>query len=442
MLEFDWPTWHDIIEVITLQQYNTRVVVLSTAMLGVAAGLIGTFLLLRKRSLMGDALSHATLPGVAVAFIIMVALGGTGKTLPFLLLGAGIFGVIGFASVMLIHNYTRLKDDAAMGIVLSVFFGAGVALLGIVQQMAGGSKAGLESYIYGKTASIVKADALWIGAIAVAVVLCCIAFYKELKILCFDDDYASSQGWPTFRLDLLMLGLVTLVTVIGLQAVGLILVIALLIIPPAAARFWTENLRAMLIASSIIGGVGCWLGASMSALMSDLPAGAVIVIVNAMVFVFSMIFGTKRGIFIRQLGHFQLSRKIARQHVLRAMFELREGRNVGPVRFDALLAKRSWSSAHLRRQLNALERDVMLLEEQPGQYQLTEKGRKHAARLVRNHRLWEMYLVTHADIAPSHVDRDADQIEHVLDADLIERLERLMEQKTQELKVPPSPHAV
>jgi manganese/zinc/iron transport system permease protein len=138
-MTIDLPTWADLIEVVTLRQYNTRVVVLSTAMLGVAAGLIGTFLLLRKRSLMGDALSHAMLPGVAMAFIVMVALGGSGKSLPLLLLGAGVFGVIGFASVMLIHNYTRLKDDAAMGIVLSVFFGAGVALLGIVQRQRGRS---------------------------------------------------------------------------------------------------------------------------------------------------------------------------------------------------------------------------------------------------------------------------------------------------------------
>ena len=214
------PTWGDIVEVLLLQNYNTRLVVLSTTLLGIAAGLVGSFLLLRKRSLMGDALSHATLPGVTIAFAIMVALGGDGKSLPGLLLGATISGIAGIATMLLIRNTTRLRDDVAMGFVLSVFFGIGVATLAMVSRLPGGNAAGLQSFIYGKTASMIQSDFIVIAVVAGIVSLVSLALLKEFLLLCFDDGFASSQGWPTLWLDISLLALVTAVTVIGLQAVS------------------------------------------------------------------------------------------------------------------------------------------------------------------------------------------------------------------------------
>ncbi|MDE0839605.1 MAG: metal ABC transporter permease, partial [Kiritimatiellae bacterium] len=150
----DWPSMAQLLSVLQLQDYNTRVVVIGTVLLGIAAGMIGTFMLLRKRALMGDAVSHATLPGIGIAFLVMAAHGGTGRWLPGLLLGAVISGLIGMGSVLLVRSQSRLKEDAALGIVLSVFFGLGVAILGIIQQLSLGHAAGLESFIYGKTASM------------------------------------------------------------------------------------------------------------------------------------------------------------------------------------------------------------------------------------------------------------------------------------------------
>ncbi|HKK17692.1 MAG TPA: iron chelate uptake ABC transporter family permease subunit, partial [Opitutales bacterium] len=214
-----------------MRDYNTRLVVICTMLLGCACGLMGGFLLLSKRSLMGDTLSHATLPGVGIAFIVSVALGMEGKSLPVLLLGAALSGIVGCLAVLLIRNHSRIKDDAAMGIVLSVFFGAGVAVLGLIQEIPEGSAAGLESFIYGKTASMVKGDFQVLIAVTVSVLLLSILLFKEFRLLCFDENFASAQGWPVRWLDVLLLGLVTLVTVAGLQAVGLILIIAFLITP-------------------------------------------------------------------------------------------------------------------------------------------------------------------------------------------------------------------
>jgi len=445
----------EIIQVLSLRDYNTRLVVLSTTALGVAAGLIGTFLLLRKRSLMGDALSHATLPGIVLAFMLMVSMGGSGKSLPGLLGGAAVFGLLGFGCVLLIKGTTRLKDDAAMGIVLSVFFGLGVALLGMVQDMPQGSAAGLESFIYGKTASMVYSDFVLIVGVALVVALACAALFKEFALLCFDEGFAGAQGWPVMRLDILLLVLVTAVTVIGLQAVGLILIIALLIIPPAAARFWTYDLRRLLMVGVLIGAISGWLGASISALVPRLPAGAVIVIVSAAVFVVSMFFGTARGVWVRALAHYRLTRKVGRQHLLRGMYEqleseagrvaaglTREGATGRAVAFDELLTMRSWTPRRLRGLLSAAGRGGLVQWDLTNRYRLTESGLLEAARVARNHRLWEMYLITHADIAPSHVDRDADRIEHVLAPAMIAKLEKLLETKTPGLAVPPSPHAL
>jgi manganese/zinc/iron transport system permease protein len=445
---FDWPSPAEVFRVATLQNYNTRLVVLSTMMLGIASGLMGTFLLLRKRSLMGDALSHACLPGIGLLFMVMVALGGSGKALPGLLLGATLTGVGGVALVLLIRNTSRIKDDAAMGIVLSVFFGIGVAILGMVQTMPGASAAGLEYFIYGKTASMVFQDFWLIAAVVVVVAAMSLVLLKEFTLVCFDEGFADAQGWPVHALDVAMLALVAAVTVVGLQAVGLILIIAFLITPAAAARFWTDDLRRMLLLAGVIGGLSGWLGASISALLPRLPAGAVIVLVAAAVFLLSMIFGRSRGVLLRYVAHRRLRRKVGRQHLLRAIYELLE-QDAPPgeasnhaIRFKRLLDHRSWSRARLRRLIATARREDHLEKFEGQTLRLSESGFGEAARITRNHRLWEMYLIQHADVAPGHVDRDADAVEHVLGPDLVQQLEDELARRGRPLTVPPSPHVL
>jgi len=441
-----WPSLEAIWRVFSLQDYNTRLVVASTLILGLASGLVGCFLLLRKRSLMGDALSHACLPGIGLAFIIGAAFGGEGKNLAVLLAGATISGVFGVVLVLIVRNTSRIKDDAAMGIVLSVFFGAGVAVLGMAQYLPSASAAGLEYFIYGKTASMVFRDFLLLSGVAIAALLCSLLLLKEFTLLCFDEGFGRSQGWPIHSLDIIMLALVAAVTVVGLQAVGLILIIAFLIIPAAAARFWTNDLRRMLIFSALIGGVSGWLGASISALLPRLPAGAVIVLVAAIIFGFSMVFGPARGILRRWVTLFRLRRKVGRQHLLRAVFEIQEAMcsaegeptaNIA-VRYEDLLRHRSWSAAHLRSLLRRAEREDHIEEFNGDSLRLSESGFGEATRVTRNHRLWEIFLITHADIAANHVDRDADSVEHVLSPDMVRELESQLEMET----VPRSPHLI
>jgi len=444
------PELADIWNVFLLRDYNTRLVVICTVLLGCACGLMGGFLLLRKRSLMGDTLSHATLPGVGLSFILAVALGGDGKSLPILLVGAAITGVIGCAAVLFIREQTRIKDDAAMGIVLSVFFGAGIAILGAIQTMPEGSAAGLESFIYGKTASMVMSDFQILVFVTTCVITCSLLLFKELRLLCFDETFAAALGWPVKFLDILLLALITAVTVAGLQAVGLILIIAFLITPAAAARFWTHQLDRMLVISALIGGASGWLGASLSAFIPRLPAGAVIVLVAALFFVVSLLIGTERGVIVRFLRQSQLKKRMGRQHLLRALYEILEGGrvteelNIRTVPFRQIRGRRTWSDTQLRDYIRHAYNDGLV--EAPNKVDsilLTKTGLAEAAQVTRNHRLWEMYLIEYADVAPSRVDRDADMVEHVLGEKMVTRLEnKLRAYRSAGSLVPQSPHPI
>jgi manganese/zinc/iron transport system permease protein len=446
-----WPSSAELLRVLALQDYNTRVVIMGTTLLGLAAGLVGTFLLLRKRALLSDTLSHASLPGIALTFIVLTAWGGEGKHLLALVGGAALFCLIGTGAVILIQRYTRLKDDAALGIVLSVFFGLGIALMGIATRMGSGNAAGLSSFIYGKTASMLLADAVLIAVVALLAAICTLLFFKEFSLLCFDADYAASQGWPVTRLDFLMMTLVVVVTVIGLQAVGLILVVALLIIPPAAARFWTYSLKHMIWISSLFGALSGLIGAGISALMANLPAGAVIVLTASFFFVFSLVCGTARGLARQGWERLSLSRRIRHEHLLREIYEMLEACSPNfdaseldcarpRVAFEALLRRRSWTPGQLRRTLRRATHAGLLAADGPT-WEMTARGLREAARIVRKHRLWETYLIKYADVAPGHVDWGADAIEHVLDARLVAELEKLLPDGPSP-QMPASPHRI
>ncbi len=447
----EWPAWEQWRRVLLLEDYNTRLVLLGTSLLGFAAGTVGSFTLLRKRSLMGDALSHATLPGICLAFVLTTLAGGDGKSLLVLLTGATISGVIGLGAILFIRNATRIKEDAALGIVLSVFFGMGVAVLGVAQQMRTGHAAGLEGFIYGKTASMVPLDVQLIAAAALAVSVVCLLMFKELKLLCFDESFAAARGHPVIVLDVVLMMLVVAVTIIGLQAVGLILMIALLVVPACAARFWTERMSVMTLTAAGIGAVSAFFGAGASALLPRLPAGAMIVVLATGVFAVSMVFAPARGLLARAVRRYRLEAKVQRQHLLRAVYERLEARGAAPqasqqneslpVPIEELLATRSWSRRELTRCIGRAESKGLLRFDPDGQVWLSRAGCREAVRTVHQHRLWELYLIEYAHIAPSHVDRDADAIEHVLDAGMVAELEALVRGKAGQ-SVAPSPHEI
>lgn len=424
-VEIHLPSIGQIWRTLTLQGgYNAAVVVAGTSLLGLAGGLVGAFAMLRRRTLMGDALAHASLPGIAVAFLFGVAALGSGRSLPLLLLGAAVSGIVGVLTVQVITRFTRLREDAAIGIVLSVFFGAGTVLLSIIQGMQTGEEGGLKTFIYGQTAAMSIRDAFVIGAVATVAALVAILLFKEFRLICFDETFARTQGWPINALDLVMMSLVVVVLVIGLQAVGLLLVVALLIIPPAAARLWTDRFSRMIIASAAIGLASGWLGSSVSALLPRMPAGAVIVLTSGTVFIFSLLIAPRRGVVADWARLRHARARVRRDHLLRSLYESAEaGRTT--LSIPVLARELGWSTLSLRLSAWLAARRGLVRTHSTG-VSLSKRGEDLAARLTRNHRLWEQYLITYADIAPSHVDWSADMVEHALGHTMVRELEHAL----------------
>ena len=300
---------HPLLQVLLLQAgYNTIVVMLGAAALGAATGVVGVFAMLRRRALVADAVAHATLPGVALGFILAVALGFSGRNLSFLLSGAALTAVLAALSIQWIANRTRLTEDTAIASVLATFFAFGIVLLTVIQTLKTGGQAGLDIYLPGATAGMLREEAITLALFAIAVALIVALLFKELTLISFDADYARAHGFPVRLLDLAILALVLVVVVIGLRIVGLVLIVALLITPPAAARFWSDHTGRMTVVSGAIGAFSAYFGAAISAISPDTPTGAVIVLVAFFLLLASIVFGTARGLLVRTIGARNLRR--------------------------------------------------------------------------------------------------------------------------------------
>jgi manganese/zinc/iron transport system permease protein len=336
----------------------------------------------------------------------------------------------------IIRRYTRTKEDAAIGIVLSTFFGAGVVLLSVIQQQPTGNQAGLNSYLFGETAGITRHDLGLIAAVAGACLLVIVLLHKEFELLSFDPDFATAQGWPTLALDLLMMGTLAVVTIVGLPLCGVILMAALIILPSAAARFWTNRLGQLLLFAALMGGVAGVLGTFLASPLpqrwfgttwlsgSRIPPGPLIVLSASSIFVFSLLFAPERGVVGRVYAEFRLRLRIVREHLLRGLYELSEPHlpDTPAVAEQEITDRRAWNLPLLRWMLGRLE-SQRLIDRVNGHIQLTPTGLVAAAEVTRTHRLWELFLVESAGIASDHVDRDADDVEHMLPKQLIRELE-------------------
>jgi manganese/zinc/iron transport system permease protein len=286
-----------MLEALLLQSgYNATLVTLGAAALGIAAGAVGAFLFLRRRSLVPDAMAHATLPGIGIAFLIMVAFGGEGRFLPGLLLGAGASALLGLWVLQGLVKGTRLPEDAAIGVVLSVFYGAGIVLLTFIQGLGAGRQAGLEGFLLGSTAGMLRADALLIAGGGGVALLLLMLLRRVLLMVAFDPGHARVLGINPERADLALMGLVLGVVLLGIRVVGAILVVALLITPAVAARLWSDRAGVVIALAAAIGGAAGYGGAALSAAIPGLPTGPVIVAIAFSAFVLSALLSPSRGL--------------------------------------------------------------------------------------------------------------------------------------------------
>lgn len=308
----------DYIELV-FTDYTLRTITLGTAILGAVTGMLGSFAVLRKQSLLGDAISHAALPGIAIAFLITGA-----KDSNTLLLGALVSGLIGTFWIRGIVTKTHLKSDTALGLILSLFFGFGMLLLTFIQKQPNANQAGLDKYLFGQAATLIESD-VWLMAIVTGIcLLIMLTFWKEFKILLFDADFTKTLGFNTKTIDILITSFIVLAIVLGLQTVGVVLMSAMLLAPAAAARQWTNSLSKMVALAALFGAFSGVFGTAISASQNNLSTGPVIVLVAGVFVIFSFIFSPSRGLLFKQIRFIKNRRDLELHKTLAFMHNIAE----------------------------------------------------------------------------------------------------------------------
>jgi manganese/zinc/iron transport system permease protein len=363
--------------------YTLRVVALGGVALGLAAGGLGSFAVLRHQSLLGDALSHAALPGVAVAFLI------SGRGISWLLLGAGLASWIGVAFIRSVTTTTRIKQDTAMGIVLAAWFAAGIALLAYIQDRPDASQAGLDSFIFGQAASMVERDVWVITLVGIASFIVLALFWKEFKLITFDQEFAHANGFRVRAINSLLSFLIVVAIVLGLQVAGVVLMAGLLIAPGIAARQWTNKLGQMIVLATVFGAVSGGTGAVLSAVDADIPTGPMIIVTAFLLVAISLVAAPGRGILWNLIRRRTDRRRFAATSIRREIFHFasHHGESVRPMPEMYLVGSGGSTARQGLRQL--LEsREIELVA---GGWILTPVGIASARADVRNQLRWEAY---------------------------------------------------
>lgn len=304
---------------LVFSDYTLRTITLGTAILGAVTGMLGSFAVLRKQSLLGDAISHAALPGIAIAFLITGA-----KDSNILLLGALISGLIGTFWIRGIIKKTHLKSDTALGLILSLFFGFGMLLLTFIQKQPNANQAGLDKYLFGQAATLVESDVWLMATVTGLCLLVLLVFWKEFKILLFDADYTKTLGFNTKFIDVLITTFIVIAIVLGLQTVGVVLMSAMLLAPAAAARQWTNSLSVMVFLAALFGAFSGVFGTAISASQNNLSTGPVIVLVAAVFVIISFVFSPSRGLLFKQIRFIKNRRDLQLHKTLAFMYNIAE----------------------------------------------------------------------------------------------------------------------
>lgn len=404
-----------------LQDANTQWVLLGTMLLGLASGILGSFALLRKQSLISDAVAHSALPGVCIAFMMIGE-----KNFAVLLIGAAATGLLSAYLIQMVVQTTRIKEDTSIGLVLSVFFGVGIVLLTKVGQLQTGNKSGLDSFIFGQAASLVGNDVKIMAATALVLMMVTALLFKELKVSTFDPQFAKGIGLPTGLLNFIFISLLVITVVIGIQAVGVILMAALIITPSISARYWTDNLRTMVIISGTFGAISGMCGTLISTLGEGLSTGPFIVLTAAAIFVISLLFAPKRGLLAKLFRRASIDRLLTERLILKTMYS-EAGRGIA-VTVVSLAETTSVQERKVSRLLKAYESGELIESREDG-WILTNKGRRKAEKVMIIDELAEL-----SDMYPAEFTAFEKDIRFVDSSEVSEEEFRRMKNQLSKLK--------
>ncbi len=412
-----------LLDFLSFKYANIKYVVIGTTLLSISSSMVGCFTFVQKKSLVGDVVSHAVLPGICISFIL------SGNKNPFfLIIGAFISGWISILVMNKIIKHTKIKEDAATGFSLSVFFGLGILLLTFIQHSGNAAQSGLDTFLFGKAASLVGQDLIAFGFIAILTFILTVLFYKEFKLLSFDPEFAKVIGLPVHRLEFLLTSITVLAVITGIQAVGVVLMAAMLITPAAAARFWTNNFTKMILLAAFFGIISGISGAYVSFAAPSMPTGPWMVMIFSIIALFSFFFAPQKGIVIRQYKRYAITRQLLQENLLKAFYKVAESEVYNqkkiPINHQNIL--NHFPTHQLQKGLRKLSKSGYVRMEDHF-WMLTNEGFEKGKRITRLHRLWELYLTKYLRIAPDHVHEDAETIEHVLTPAIEAQLQELLD---------------
>ena len=362
-----------------LFDYTLRTVALGSATLGLVSGALGTYAVLRKQSLLGDAISHAALPGIVLAFLAFRS-----KAPLILILGAVLVGWLGTLFIINIIRYTRIKEDTAMGLVLSVFFGFGLMLLTYTQRIPDARQAGLDRFLFGQAAALLRSDIITMAAVGGIALVVMALFWKEFKLLSFDPEFGASLGFPIRKLDILLTTLIVIAIVIGLQTVGVILMSAMIVAPAAAARQWTNRMHIMVLLSALFGALAGISGTIISSLAARIATGPTIVLSISLIVLISLLFAPKRGLVWRWIKRLKNRHKLELDSVLFDLYTLasQHGDHTHSHSRQVIRTMHPGDRGTLR-SLRELQKHNLVVEGDKDHWSLTASGWERAKELAR-----------------------------------------------------------
>ena len=355
--------------------YTLRTVAMGAGILGLVSGALGSFAMLRKQSLMGDAISHAALPGIVLAFMLTRS-----KASLVLVLGAAVAGWMGMLLVLSIVRYTRVKEDSALGLILSVFFGLGLMLLTFVQRWPDATQAGLDKFLFGQAAALLQSDVILMGVLGGLALAIMALFWKEFKLFSFDREYGATLGFPARGLDILLTTLLVTAIVIGLQSVGVVLMSAMIVAPAAAARQWTDKLSVMVALAGFFGALAGVSGAVISSTAAGFSTGPVIVLSASVIVLFSLLFAPNRGLVWNWARKRRNRRTLHVEAMLEGLYQLAGQHEEQRAHNIDVLRAMNLGRGGVERSLRELER-AGLAEEVDGGWMLTERGMQKAQEM-------------------------------------------------------------
>ncbi|MGJ8673637.1 metal ABC transporter permease [Rubritalea sp.] len=389
---------------------------LAALMVGISCGLLGSYVVVRRVALVGDALSHAVFPGVVAGFM------WSDDRNAFVIFGCALVaGLLGVVVVRAIEKSTRLKSDAALGIVLASFFAIGILWNSTDQQ------SGVKDFLFGDLAVISSLDLSLMGGVTAIVVFSVLALIRPFQILSFDEGFAIGLGYPVKILNFIFFGLLTFTVVVAIQAVGVVLVSAMLITPAATAYLLSDRMNRMMLYAVGFGCFACVSGGLISSHMSGMPPGPVISLMGAFTFGVVYFVAPQHGVLAKLMRHLQQRKRVERENILKAIYKVLEANEFSDsgvsLKELAMIRRVTLEDAVKQGQL-LVDSNEATWEEGKTAIYLTPSGWRRAVEIVRNHRLWELYLTDLANYEADHVHDDAEKIEHVLGAEAVRRLER------------------